>query len=141
MIKSYEVCVAECRFKTLLVKAESEAAAEQLAEDAYYAGEYGFDEEPELAVLEVTPATDTIYQITYCEGSKPACEDDSDDLNDLFDDDEDDELFGCCECCALKDTCDDTCDNETKLKNLTEKLTEDFLAVLEKLCTTYGEEQ
>lgn len=137
MIKNYEVCVAETRFKTLLVKAESEAAAEQLAEDAYYAGEYGFDEEPELAVLEVSPATDTIYQITYCEGSKPACEDDSDDFDDLFDDDEDDDLFGCCECCALKDTCD----NETKLKHMTERLTEDFLAVLEALCATYGEEQ
>lgn len=134
MIKNYEVCVAETRFKTLLVKAESEAAAEQLAEEAYYAGEYGFEEEPELAVLKVTPATDTIYQITYCEGSKPACEDDSSDLADLFDDDD---LFGCCECCALKDTCD----NETKLKHMTERLTEDFLAVLEALCATYGEEQ
>lgn len=46
-------------------------------------------------------------------------------------------LFGCCECCALKDTCD----NETKLKHMTERLTEDFLAVLEALCATYGEEQ
>lgn len=137
MIKNYEVCVAETRFKTLLVKAESEAAAEQLAEDAYYAGEYGFDEEPELDVLEVSPATDTIYQITYCEGSKPACEDESGDLDNLFDDDEDDDRFGCCECCALKDACD----NETKLKHMTERLTEDFLTVLEALCATYGEEQ
>lgn len=65
MIKNYEVCVAETRFKTLLEKAESEAAAEQLAEAAYYAGEYSFDEEPELEVLDITLANDSIYQITY----------------------------------------------------------------------------
>lgn len=77
----------------------------------------------------LTPTTDTIYHITYCEGSKPVCEDDNDDLDDLFDDNEDYDLYGCCECYTLKDTCD----NETKLKHMTERPTEDFLAVLEAL--------
>lgn len=109
MIKSYEVTVANTQYKTLLVNAESAEKAEEIAQEAYLAGEYGFDDaEPEFCAVDTRPATGELYEITY--PGEDEYEDDIDEpdysLIDILFDGYDDYSCDSCKRCCNRDICD-----------------------------------